>query len=116
MKKIKAIFYIICVVFGLMTASCVDDDSFTTSASDVLSFSVDTLSLDTTFSNVPTPTKTMWVYNRANKGIRCQSCLLSTLKAADKHAVLVLVVACPIKKKKLTDTYKNRETGDNKSG
>lgn len=37
-EKIKAIFYIICVVFGLMTASCVDDDSFTTSASDVLSF------------------------------------------------------------------------------
>ena len=78
MKKIKAIFYIICVVFGLMTASCVDDDSFTTSASDVLSFSVDTLSLDTTFSNVPTPTKTMWVYNRANKGIRCQSVRLES--------------------------------------
>lgn len=78
MKKIKAIFYIICVVFGLMTASCVDDDSFTTSASDVLSFSVDTLSLDTTFSNVPTPTKTMWVYNRADKGIRCQSVRLES--------------------------------------
>ena len=78
MKKIKAIFYIICVVFGLMTASCVDDDSFTTSASDVLSFSVDTLSLDTTFSNVPTPTKTMWVYNRAGKGIRCQSVRLES--------------------------------------
>ena len=78
MKKIKAIFYIICVVFGLMTASCVDDDSFTTTASDVLSFSVDTLSLDTTFSNVPTPTKTMWVYNRAGKGIRCQSVRLES--------------------------------------
>ena len=78
MKKREAIFYILCVVSGLMTASCVDDDSFTTSTSDVLSFSVDTLSLDTTFSNVPTPTKTMWVYNRSGKGIRCQSVRLES--------------------------------------
>lgn len=73
MKKIKGIFYIWCAVFGLVMAACVDDDSFTTSTSHVLSFSTDTLSLDTTFSNVPTPTKTMWVYNRSGKGIRCQN-------------------------------------------
>lgn len=72
MKKIRSIYYIICVALGLVMASCVDDDSFSTSTSDVLAFSTDTVSLDTTFSNVPTPTRSLWVYNRSNKGIRCQ--------------------------------------------
>ena len=56
-------------VVGLATA-CNDDDSFTTSTSNLLTFSTDTLRLDTTFSKVPTPTKTFWVYNRSGDGIR----------------------------------------------
>ena len=39
----------------------------------MLSFSVDTLKMDTTFSNVPTPTRSFWVYNRTGKALRCQS-------------------------------------------
>ncbi len=56
-------------VVGLVMA-CNDDDTFTTSKSNLLAFSTDTVRLDTTFSKVPTPTKTFWVYNRSGNGIR----------------------------------------------
>ena len=51
--------------------SCADEDSFTTSSSYRLSFSTDTLALDTIFSNVPSAHKAMWVYNRSGDGLRC---------------------------------------------
>lgn len=54
---------------ALLTA-CTDDDSFTTSTANRLTFSTDTVRLDTTFSKVPTATKTFWVYNRSGNGIR----------------------------------------------
>lgn len=70
MKIINKITIIVLLaVVGLATA-CNDDDSFTTSTSNLLTFSTDTLRLDTTFSKVPTPTKTFWVYNRSGEGIR----------------------------------------------
>ena len=50
-----------------------DDEDFSSSRADLLTFSTDTVRLDTTFSNVPTPTRTMWVYNRSGKGIRCRN-------------------------------------------
>lgn len=50
-----------------------DDEDFSSSRADLLTFSTDTVRLDTTFSNVPTPTRTMWVYNRSGKGIRCSN-------------------------------------------
>ena len=56
-----------------LMASCAEDESFSTSSGDMLSFSVDSVSLDTTFSNVPTPTASFWVYNRVGKGLRCSS-------------------------------------------
>ena len=76
MIGMNKIFRIYCVLgfLGLwMMASCADDESFSSSKADLLSFSTDTVKLDTTFSNVPTPTKTMWVYNRTNKGLRCSN-------------------------------------------
>ena len=54
-------------------AACAEDESFSTSRADVLSFSVDTVKMDTTFSNVPTPTYSFWVYNRSGKALRCSS-------------------------------------------
>lgn len=39
--------------------------------------SSDTLKLDTTFSNVPTSTKTFWVYNHSGDGLRVTSVRLS---------------------------------------
>ena len=74
MKRKKGFLYIGCfVATAAMLASCADDESFSTSRSDVLAFSVDSVKLDTTFSNVPTPTASCWVYNRSGKGIRCAS-------------------------------------------
>ena len=61
------------VVMAAMLASCADDESFSTSRGDLLAFSVDSVKLDTIFSNVPTPTASCWVYNRSSKGIRCSS-------------------------------------------
>lgn len=55
----------------LMLFSCSDDDSFTTSRGNLLTFSTDTVSLDTVFSNVPTVTKTFWAFNHSGDGIRC---------------------------------------------
>lgn len=63
----KRIFYIL-IVF-LMVA-CADDDSFSTSSSLRLSFSADTISLDTIFSRTPSSTYTFWVYNNNDDGLR----------------------------------------------
>ena len=52
--------------------SC-EDDSFSTSPSSVLTFSSDTIHFDTLFSDVPSPTKTFWVYNKDKQGLRCTS-------------------------------------------
>lgn len=59
-------------------AACAEDESFSTSRADLLSFSADTLQLDTTFSNVPTPTRSFWVYNRSGKALRCNSVRLES--------------------------------------
>lgn len=64
----KIVFFILSVT--ILTA-CIDDDSFTTSSSNLLTFSIDTVRLDTVFSRVPTPTKRFWVYNHSGDGIRC---------------------------------------------
>ena len=65
----KRLFYILLSVSTIL-ASCSDDDSFSTSRSDLLSFACDTLSLDTIFSTVPTRTYGFWAYNRSSDGLR----------------------------------------------
>lgn len=70
MKKIIPIIFSIIFV---ALAACTDDDSFTTSRTNTLTFSTDTVKLDTVFSRVPTATKTFWVYNHSGDGIRCSS-------------------------------------------
>ena len=67
----KRIFYTIMIAVAALLAACSDDDSFTTSPANLLTFSTDTVRLDTIFSRVPTATKTFWVYNRSGDGIRC---------------------------------------------
>jgi len=56
-----------------MVVACKDDDSFSASSSLKLSFTVDTLKLDTVFSRTPSSTYSFWVHNRNNDGIRLQS-------------------------------------------
>ena len=73
MNKLFRLYIIIGVFAVLGLSSCIDDENYSLSKTDLLAFSTDTVKLDTTFSNVPTPTKTMWVYNRTGKDLRCSS-------------------------------------------
>lgn len=61
------------MLFIALAVSCTDDDTFTTSTANKLAFSQDSITLDTVFSQVPSVTKTFWVYNRSGSGIRCSS-------------------------------------------
>ncbi len=54
----------------LACAACDSYDSFTTDRSTTLSFSTDTVRFDTLLSTVPSATKTLIVYNHADKGLR----------------------------------------------
>lgn len=58
-----------CLVLTL--CACSDYETFTTSPNDRLTFSADTISLDTIFSQVPSSTRTFWVYNKNKDAIRC---------------------------------------------
>ena len=69
---IKRFFFFICTVAVLLSA-CTDDDSFSTSQSNVLTFSVDTVKMDTLFSTVPSSTYGFTVRNLSGDGIRIQS-------------------------------------------
>ena len=55
----------------LTMMACTDDDSFSTSPGHLLTFSEDTIRMDTVFSRVPTAAKSFWVFNRSGDGIRC---------------------------------------------
>lgn len=59
-------------IIGIVCAfvSCDDNDTFTSNPWNVLTFSTDTLSLDTVFSTVPSSTRTFWVYNNSGDGLR----------------------------------------------
>lgn len=64
----KRIFLFLMVIAAMV--ACSDNDSFTTSRSARLSFSTDTVKLDTVFSTIGSSTYTLWVYNNASDGIR----------------------------------------------
>ncbi len=59
------------VVGAIMFCACNDDDTFTTSPGNMLTFSTDTVRLDTVFSTVPSSTRSFWVYNKSGDGLRC---------------------------------------------
>lgn len=69
---------ICCMVLGLISllSACIDD-KFTTSPSDTLTFSADTINFDTIFTDEGTSTKTLKVYNRSNKSLRISSIQLA---------------------------------------
>lgn len=73
----KSKFIIFLLVIALFCA-CDNNDSFTASKSNLLTFAVDTVSLDTVFSNIPTSTKSFWIYNNSGDGIRCASVKLES--------------------------------------
>ena len=61
--------YVMVLIAGWLTA-CSDNDSFSTSRSDLLTFEVDTVKMDTIFSTVGSRTYTFWVFNNSGDGIR----------------------------------------------
>ena len=75
MEGLRRIIYAVLVFLALIATSCIEDD-FTTSSSDVLEFSCDTLSFDTVFTELGTPTKRFTVYNRHKKVINISSIAL----------------------------------------
>lgn len=62
------------LLFGL--TACLDDDHFTTSPTDTLEFSTDTIAFDTVFSGTPSSTMTLTVRNPHSKAIRLESATL----------------------------------------
>ena len=69
MRKFWGIFASLMVVWAV--SACSDDNTYSSSPNNRLTFSEDTIRLDTTFSTVATPTKSFWVYNHSGDGIRC---------------------------------------------
>lgn len=70
---IRRIFSFLAFGILLLAVGCSDDDSFTTSTSARLTFSTDSVKMDTIFSTIGSRTYDFWVYNRASDGIRLQS-------------------------------------------
>lgn len=67
--------YFILTIIGLislMMASCIED-GITTSSTDILTFSRDTVCFDTVFTELGTPTARLLVYNKAKKGVNISS-------------------------------------------
>lgn len=69
MRNFLLHFIILAAIVATMTTAC-SDDTFSPSASNILSFSTDTVRLDTIFSTLPTSTRSLWAFNRASDGIR----------------------------------------------
>ena len=72
MKKIFPIIIMAVVAMLLTTTACINDE-YTTSASDVLTFSTDTVTFDTVITQQGTPTKQFIVYNRSSKQVKISS-------------------------------------------
>ena len=72
---IKRLFFLMTTVALLLTA-CSDNDSFSKDPSLRLSFSKDTVRLDTLFAQVPSVTYTFWIYNRSSDGLRISTARL----------------------------------------
>lgn len=71
LKPLKPLLHIPLLVLLLALIACTDDESFTTSRANLLTFAVDTVKMDTVFSKVPAPTKSFWIFNKSGDGIRC---------------------------------------------
>ena len=59
-------------------ASCLDDENFTTGTATALTFSRDTVSFDTVFTNVTSSTERFNVYNRNSDGIKLKNVRLES--------------------------------------
>lgn len=72
---VRRLFFFIATIAVLLTA-CTDNDSFSTSTGNRLTFSEDTIRFDTLFSTIPSATQTFWVKNQSGDGIRIRTARL----------------------------------------
>lgn len=68
MKRFLSSIFILGALFAI--ASCNDEETFSLSRADKLTFSTDTVSLDTLFSTTSSSTYQFWVYNLNRSGLR----------------------------------------------
>ena len=73
---IRRLFFFLFFIATLLVAACTDNDSFSSSQANRLTFSVDTVKFDTLFSTMPSSTRSFWVYNKSGDGIRIQTARL----------------------------------------
>ena len=71
-KKFHFLLAIIGMLVVLSFSSCIDDE-FSTSSSDILTFSTDTVAFDTVITGQGTPTKQFLVYNKSKKMLNISS-------------------------------------------
>ena len=69
---IKRLFFFFIVALALLTA-CSDNDSFTTDRNHRLTFTTDTVRMDTLFATIPSSTYSFWVHNKSGDGLRLRS-------------------------------------------
>ena len=67
----KRIFYLLTIVVLMM--ACADDDNFSTASGLRLTFTKDTVKMDTVFARTPSSTYSFWVHNLNDEGIRLSS-------------------------------------------
>lgn len=72
MKRIFPLILTIVAFLGLILSSCISD-AVSTSSADILTFSRDTVSFDTVFTDLGTPTARLIVFNRNKKGVEISS-------------------------------------------
>jgi hypothetical protein len=71
----KRLFFF-CTIASMLLMACTDDEKFSADRGNMLTFSVDTLMMDTLFSTVPSSTKSFWVFNHSSSGIRISTARL----------------------------------------
>jgi len=72
---VRRLFFFTLLVAALLTA-CTDNDSFSASSGNRLTFEEDTIRFDTLFSTIPSSTRTLWIHNNSSDGIRIQTARL----------------------------------------
>lgn len=68
--------FLFAFTIGVIFTACTDNESFSTSITNRLTFSEDTVRFDTLFSTVPSATQVFWVHNKSGDGIRIQTARL----------------------------------------
>lgn len=79
MKTMRHLLFLtFALIIGLTIPSACISDDFTTSPSDTLVFSTDTVAFDTVFTGLGTPTARLIVHNRAKKSVNISSISFAT--------------------------------------